>query len=217
MATNRIISGDVARVLVPAASARHECPRHITIACIPLALFLCVAAVIDRVAVVVGKTVITESEVLQEVRLTEFLNNQPLDLGPKARRDAAERMVDQQLIRTEMAAGNYPKLSESEAKSLLEKFRQERYPATADFQAALATYGITREQLQQRLAWQVEALRFTDLRFPSIPAPPDEPGANGASPPSNADRQSGTEQQLDAWLQEARSQTRIQFRKEAFQ
>src|SRR5580700_11903799 len=44
------------------------------------------AAVVDRVAVVVGKTVITESEVLDEVRLTEFLNGQPLELGPQQRR-----------------------------------------------------------------------------------------------------------------------------------
>ncbi|HEY5163139.1 MAG TPA: hypothetical protein VII81_09020, partial [Terriglobales bacterium] len=59
------------------------------------------AGVIDRVAVVVGTQVITESEVLLEVRLTEFFNGQPLDLGVDQRKAAAERLVDQQLIRNE--------------------------------------------------------------------------------------------------------------------
>src|SRR4051794_35389941 len=49
------------------------------------------AAVIDRVAVVVGNTVITETEVLQEARLEAFLNQAPLDLSAQQRRTAAER------------------------------------------------------------------------------------------------------------------------------
>src|SRR5690242_5513097 len=81
-------------------------------------------AVVDRVAVVVGKIVITESEVLQEVRLTEFLNDQPLDLRPGPRRAAAERLVDQQLIRSEMEIARYPEPSPADAEAVLRKFRQ---------------------------------------------------------------------------------------------
>src|SRR3954453_3866299 len=66
------------------------------------------AAVVDRIAVVVGKTVITETEVLQEVRLEAFLNQTPLDLSAQARKTAAEHLVDQQLVRNEMRIGNYP-------------------------------------------------------------------------------------------------------------
>ena len=63
---------------------------------------------IDRIAVVVGNQVITESEVILEARLTAFLNGQPLDLSAAPRRAAAERLVDQQLIRSEMQVGGYP-------------------------------------------------------------------------------------------------------------
>ena len=70
--------------------------------------------VIDRVAVVVGTQVITESEVILEARLTAFLNEQPLDLGAGPRRAAAERLVDQQLIRNEMQIGGYPMPPETE-------------------------------------------------------------------------------------------------------
>lgn len=53
------------------------------------------AGVVDRVAVVVGREALTESEVLEDLRLTEFLNHEPLDLSPAARREAAEHLVDQ--------------------------------------------------------------------------------------------------------------------------
>ena len=78
------------------------------------ALFLA-AAVIDRIAVVVGRNVITETELLREVRLVEFLNNQPLDVSPAARRAAAERMVDQQLIAGEMKLSDFAMPAPAEA------------------------------------------------------------------------------------------------------
>jgi len=89
---------------------------------------MAVAGVVDRVAVVVGNQVITESELLREVRLTEFMNGEPLDLSPEKRRIAAERLVDQQLVRKEMEIGSYPPPSPQEADAMLRKFRQEHYP-----------------------------------------------------------------------------------------
>jgi hypothetical protein len=207
------------------------------------------AAVVDRVAVVVGKTVITESEVLQEVRLTEFLNGQPLELGPQQRRDAAERLVDQQLIRNEMEIGSYPQPSASESQAVLQKFQKEHYASPTEFQAALQKYGVTEDQLQQHLIWELEAIHFTDLRFspgtptsgktaaaPTSPTggkPPSSKAVNRPATPTGADRsdpnskatpstaadpESATvDQQMDAWLKEARGQVRIQFKKEAFQ
>jgi len=168
------------------------------------------AAVIDRVAVVIGATVITESEVIQEVRLTQFLNNQPLDLSPTQRRAAAERLVDQQLIRNEMQAGAYAQPSAAEADTILRNFRQERYPSQAQYQAALDRYGLTEEDLKQHLLWQAAVMRFTSLRFQAPPAAPAESGANRY-------QAGGEPDQMDAWLKETRAQTRIQFKKEAFQ
>src|SRR5438309_12116370 len=77
------------------------------------------AAVVDRIAVVVGKTVITETEVLQEARLEAFLNQSPLDFSPQSRKTAAERLVDQQLVRNEMRIGSYAKPTPAEVDSML--------------------------------------------------------------------------------------------------
>jgi hypothetical protein len=169
-------------------------------------------AIVDRIAVVVGNTVITETEVLQEARLEAFLNQAPLELGPARRKAAAQRLVDQQLIKNEMATGSYAQPTPAEADAMLRKFRQEHFSSIPQFRAALEKYGITEDQLKQHLVWQLAVLRFTDLRF-GKPAPTD-------SNPQEANRMSSdgdVDQQMDAWLKEARSTTKVQFKPGAFQ
>lgn len=175
------------------------------------------AAVIDRIAVVVGNTVITETEVLREVRLTEFMNGQPLDLGPQQRRAAADRLVDQQLIRNEMSNGAYPMPPEKEADEMLRNFRRQRFHSEAEFRAALQKYSLTEDDLKQHMLWQLAALRFTDLRFqPNAPGGPVQ-SANRMREGAPAAASSNVDRQLDAWLKEARATTRVQFKQGAFQ
>ena len=192
------------------------------------------AGVIDRVAVVVGNQVITESEVLLEVRLTEFFNGQALDLGSDQRKAAAERLVDQQLIRNEMQIGGYPMPAESEGEAALRKFQQENYPGIPAFRAALEEHGLTEDEVKRHLLWQAAAMRFTDLRFhmaiaaPAAPSTDQSQSANraspvapspsaGRSPSADGSTDTAVEDQMEVWLKEARSNTRIQFKKGAFQ
>lgn len=174
------------------------------------------AGVVDRVAVVIDKKVITESEVEDEVRLTQFLNNQPLDLSAAARKAAAERLVDQTLIHNEMQMSGYAQPSATDADNLLHSFRQEHYKAAASYQQALAHYGISEKELKQHLLWQVTALRFTDLRFRSMPAPPGAASADRSADRA-ADNEAAVDQQMEAWLKQARSNSKIVFKAEAFQ
>ena len=172
------------------------------------------SAVVDRVAIVIDKKVVTESEVTDELRLTEFLNNQPLELGAQARREAAERLVDQELIRRELEISGYAPPSASEAEALLRKFRQDRFHSLAEYHAALGKYAITEAQLKAHLLWQLTAIRFTDQRFRL---------QLSESPSQSADRTTdggaanSVDQQMDAWLKETRGNTKIAFKPEAFQ
>jgi parvulin-like peptidyl-prolyl isomerase len=175
------------------------------------------AGVVDRVAVVVGNQVITESEVDEELRVTEFQNQEPLDLAPDKRRAAAERLVDQQLIRNEMRLENSPMPPEGQIQGQQENFQRQHYASEGQFEAALRKYGITKEQLGQHLLWELAAVRFVDFRFRGLAA---------AEPPvQSADRLKagsspsvpGSDAQLEAWLKDARSQTRIEFKENAFQ
>src|SRR5215831_5564442 len=85
------------------------------------------AAVLDRIAVTVGREAITESEVLEEIRVTNFLNNEPLDLSSDARHAAADRLVDQYLIRHELASGSYSPPDPNQAVKLISKLIKERF------------------------------------------------------------------------------------------
>ena len=169
--------------------------------------------VIDRVAVVVGTQVITQSEVVREARLTAFLNQQPLDLGAGPLRAAAERLVDQQLIRNEMQIGGYPMPPETEGDAVVRKFRQDNYSSIPAFRAALEKYELTEDEVKHHLLWQAAALRFTDQRFHLTIASPPSQSADRSSAAST----DGVEDPMDAWLKQARAGTRIQFKKEAFQ
>ena len=172
------------------------------------------AGVVDRVAVVIGKQVVTESEVLDDLRLTEFINNEPLDLSPAARRTAADHLVDQELIRRELELSGYAKPPAAEADALLRKFRQSRFHSLADYRAALHTYLITEDELKQRLLWQLTAVQFIDFRFGTQQPEPDGQSADRAAadaPVTSAD------QQMDAWLKQARIDTKITLKPEAFQ
>jgi hypothetical protein len=172
------------------------------------------AAVVDRVAIVIGKQVVTESEVLDDLRLTEFIDNEPLDLGPAARRNAAEHLVDQELIRREMEMSGISQPQAAEADALLRKFRQSRFHSLTEYRAALGKYGITEDHLKQRLRWQIVAIRFTDLRFGSQPPEGDTQSADRATADAPA---SSVDKQMDAWLKQARTDTKIAFKPEAFQ
>ncbi len=178
-----------------------------------LAAFFLAAAVIDRIAVVVGKNVITETELLREVRLVEFLNNQPLDLSPATRRAAAERMVDQQLIAGEMKLSDFAMPAPAEADPLLAQVER-RFHGPAQVQTALAKYGLTEADLRQYLLWQIAVLRFTEMRFP--PANPSEPEAS-ANRAEEAGPSAAEDRQLEDWLKQARAGTHIEFKPGAFQ
>jgi hypothetical protein len=168
------------------------------------------AGVVDRIAVVVGTHVITQTEVDEEVRVTEFENQEPLNLSPDERRAAAERLIDQQLLRNEMQLEHYQPPEASEGTRLLDEFRRENFPAPARFEAALQRYGITQQQFARHLLWQAELVRFVEFRF-RAPAPSTPSASIPSSGPGDGNAQ------LDAWLKDARSQVRIEFKKDAFQ
>ena len=185
---------------------------HARRAALVAAVLLCAAAgqaaiVLDRIAATVGKHVITESEVIEEIRITAFLNGQRPDFGPAARRAAAERLVDQELLREQMQLTGFSASTGGVGK-LLDDIRR-HYPNEAEFQHALARDGITLDQLKSHLAWQLAVLKFTDYLFrPNIP---------GFQNGKTAAAASNIDQQLDAWLKQARSQAQIRFFKEAFE
>jgi hypothetical protein len=123
------------------------------------------AVIIDRIAVRVGNAIIKDSDIDRIVRVTEFLNGEQLDVGNKARRDAAKRLIDQAFIRQEVQVGDYPRASWDEANQQIAKLIREHYRDQAGFEQALKRYGLVEPDLRFEFQWQLTVLRFVDLRF----------------------------------------------------
>jgi len=136
----------------------------------PVAMLLwCLPAagvVIDRIAVIVDKHVIKASDVDRDVRVTEFLNRDPLNLNAETRKKAAERLIDQTVIREEMEKGGYTQSGDAEADGMMKRLLASRFGGSdARVQQELARYGLTESQLKLQLHWQADVLKFLDQRF----------------------------------------------------
>lgn len=194
---------------------------------------------LDRMAVVVGKHVIKESDIDRDLRVTEFLNGAPLSFSPDAKRQAAERLIDQEIIREEIATGEYKRPAESEAAALERQLVRDRFGgAEARFREVLARYGLTEEQLREQLLWQLTVLRFIDQRFRVGVLVTDEevrayydqhiaelrrqyPGNSSfeALAPKMRISLEGerVNQNFEEWLKEARMRYRIEYKQGAFE
>ena len=201
-------------------------------------LWVLPAEIIDRIAITVANQVITESQIDDEVRLTEFLNQEPLNLDPAEKKKAAGRLIEQALVRREIDFSRYPMPELADAAESFSKIAA-RYKTTADFEHAQEAYGITPDSLKRRLWWQTTFLRFIDYRFrPGIQIPDADVQAYyqqqvekwkqaGIQPIPALDdvrgniEQTLTEQKIDQvmerWLADTRTQVAIRFKDEALQ
>lgn len=123
------------------------------------------AVLVDRIAIVANDSIIKDSDIARDVRLTDFLNGDPLSLAPDARKKAADRLVDQVFIRNEIRVGDYPTATVEQAQDHIQALIRDKYKSDEGLQAALGRYGLTEADLQMHLQWQLTVLQFIDLRF----------------------------------------------------
>ncbi len=123
------------------------------------------AVIIDRIAVVVGSSIVKDSDISRDIRVTDFLNSQPLDLSEKARKASASRLIDQIFIRKEIQIGDYPVATPQQADQELDRLVSSRFKNEAALQDRLRRYGITAPDLRSHFVWQLTVLNFIDARF----------------------------------------------------
>jgi hypothetical protein len=125
------------------------------------------ATVIDRIAIVVGKHAIKTSDIERDLRVTQFLNHDPPDTASVATRKAsAQRLIDQELIREDIAAEGNTAAMETEAGALYDQLLHARFNGSEQQLAAeLKRRGFAKQQLLEQLQWQLIVLRFIDERF----------------------------------------------------
>ncbi len=122
------------------------------------------AAVIDRLAVAVSNQIITELQIDEELRVTAMLNRKPVVRSLEERRDAADRLVEQLLIKQEMDLSRYPLPGSADVDKYLQQI-VDSSGGSADFDKMLASYNLTLETMRRHLELQLMELRFIDFRF----------------------------------------------------
>ena len=194
--------------------------------------------VIDRVAVIVGRHAIKLSDIDRDLRVTEFLNREPLNLSSDARHKAADRLIDQVIIGDEIARGALARPIGSDADTLLKQLQQDRFGGSAPrLRQALSAYGFTEDRLREQLLWQLEVLRFIDQRFrPEVMVSDEEVRVYYNQHRSDLERQYPQTASFEAlepkirsslegerinqnfvqWLQRARQRSRIEIREGAY-
>ena len=204
-----------------------------------LALIGCAARgeVLDRLAVSVNKQVITENDILRELRIEAFLDQKSPDFSGPEKRKAADRLVDQFLIQQDAASSRTVLVSPEETAKLLENVKSS-YGNDESYRAALVRSGITEQELQDHLAAGLRNLRFTENRFrPEVQLSDEElhefyetqaaewRQKNPAKVPSFEESRTQLEellteqrttQALDRWLGMARTENQILYREEVF-
>ncbi len=201
-----------------------------------LSLFLR-AEILDRVAVTVGKHVITESDILLDLRIGAFLDQKPVDVNGDQKRKAADRLVDQYLLLQEASISRQLLPTAADARQLLDQVKAQ-YATETEYRAALARYGITEQQLSDHLLNGIRAMRFADLRFrPEVQLSDDDlheyydsmaaqwRRANPSQVPTFEASRDQIEklltdqrvtQALDRWLGTTRSETQILYKDQVF-
>ncbi|MGD0435427.1 MAG: hypothetical protein ABSB86_03105 [Bryobacteraceae bacterium] len=194
------------------------------------------AEIIDRVAISVGNQVITEGQIDLEVRVTAFLNHESLDLSAVQRKKAADRLIEQTLIKRDMEFSHYPLPVMADADPSLQDVKA-NFAGDAQYQDALQRYRITEEDLKERLLWELTVLRFIDYRFrPGIQILDSEVRAyyeqqlpefrqEGSKPAPELSEvrsqitelltQQRIDESLDRWLADTRLQVAIHYHDEA--
>jgi hypothetical protein len=175
---------------------------------------------VDRLVVAVGQQTITQLQLDEEIRVTALLNRRPLVRDLETRRAAADRLVEQLVIRREMEQSRYPLPSEQDVNVYLEQIREQN-GGEAGLAKALAAYRLTESTLRRHLESQLVMLRFIEYRFRPDATVSDEEieaaykggaGKNGSRESiRSALMEARTDAALNAWLAESRRQINVVY------
>jgi hypothetical protein len=173
-----------------------------------LACFVTDGVLIDQIAIVVDQSIIKDSDIERDVRVTEFLNNEPLNLNLSERKKAANKLIDQTFIRDEIRAGDYVTATVKQANDQLDSLIKSRFPSRTAFQHALKKYGLEEADLRQQFRWQLTVLQFIDMRFTPAVTTPGDGAANKSKMAEEVNRL------FFAWLEQRRKDATIAFHEE---
>jgi hypothetical protein len=142
-----------------------------------LTLFLALAFVlasaqhfVDRVVASVNGHPILWSDLEEEVKLGALLDGRPVTEVTPAQRDSAlDRLVDNELLEQQVASANSEEDAVSQKAEVDREISDLRVArdasGTTDWDKLLREYGVTEQELREKLLRQAQLLQFVDMRF----------------------------------------------------
>lgn len=128
--------------------------------------------ILDRIVATVNNHAILQSEWQDATRYEAFVSGRALDqLQASDRKAALDRLIDQELLREQMRSSGFPHANSEEVEKRIQEIRKQYAGAESDagWQAALARYGLTENDLRRRVTLQVDLMGLVDARLrPSV-------------------------------------------------
>jgi hypothetical protein len=124
--------------------------------------------VIDRIVATVNGHIVLQSDWDDAVRYEAFTAGRDLNqVSAEDRKAALDRLIDQELLREQMRASDFPHATHQEVDKRVQEIRQQ-YPGAETpqgWQAALARYGLSGTELSTRVGLQLDLMRLVDARL----------------------------------------------------
>ncbi len=156
------------------------------------------AAIVDRVAIAIGYQAITASQIDEELRVTALLNHLPVAENANARRDAADRLIQQFLITRETEVSHFPAPERADVDTYYQQIEQD-FGGTPRLRQELQKYKLDESVFRDHLSLQLTTLRFVEFRFrPEFAV-------------SDSEVEQRTDQALNIWLGQARRRFNILY------
>jgi len=130
------------------------------------------AEILDGIVAKVNGHIILQSDWEDEQRYEAFMNDRPLAQLTQADRKAAlDRLIDQELLREQINPSEATLVSSQAVEKKLAEIRRQYAPAGKEstWQAALAHYQLTEEEIKNKIALELSLDRLVESRLrPSV-------------------------------------------------
>jgi hypothetical protein len=126
------------------------------------------ADLLDRIVATVNGRIILQSDWDAAIQYAALIDGRPADqVSPQTRKAALDRLIDQELLREQMRSSEVKRATPQEVVRRIQEIRQQ-HPEARDEQGwhnLLAHYGLTEDELRQRVTLQLDLDRLVDLRL----------------------------------------------------
>jgi hypothetical protein len=124
--------------------------------------------ILDRIVATVNGHIILQSDWEDALRFEAFTSGRALrQLTAEDRKNALDRLIDQELLREQMGAADFQHSTDEEIRIKTGEIRKQYAAAESEpgWHQTLSRYGLTENGLRERIALELDVMRLVDARL----------------------------------------------------